>query len=141
MPNQSDPLYTELGFKIDHEKKILIIKQMNSLGRDIMRMYRIKLNRIISAYIEGPFGFKDDQLVNHEGVWRFVITFCLVNADCILDERDIVLHLESKEKAEMSLDTLNEMIGIWRKTLIKIEKFFMVSLSIQFKDDDLRYLR
>jgi len=77
-----------------------------------MRIYRIKLNKILSTYIEGPFGFKDDQCINHEGVWRFVITVCFINADYILDERDIVLHLESKEMAETSLDAFNEMIDM-----------------------------
>jgi len=75
-----------------------------------MRLYRIKINNILSTYIEGPFGFKDDQLVNHEDVWKFVITVRFLNADYFLDERDIVLHLESKEQAETCLDALNEII-------------------------------
>ena len=116
MPNQRDPFYTHLGFKIDHENNVLMLKQCNLDQdphlRNTIRIYRIKLNRIISAYIEGPFGCTDDQNVLYDDMWRFVVTVSYPNIDHILCERDIVLYVHSKEHAEDYLDILNKMIGM-----------------------------
>lgn len=111
MPNQSDRHYTELGFNIDHQKKMLILKQVNPDRVGIIRIYHIKISRIISSYIEGPFRLKENQNIYQDDMWRFVITVHQI-IDNILYERDIVLYLDSKDYAESSLDTFNEMIGM-----------------------------
>ena len=112
MPNQCDPFYTKLEFNFDHAKNILILKQLNPDRGDIIRMYRIKFNRILSAYIEGPYGSTDDNNVKHDDMWRFVITVHYHDIYKILCERDIVLYIDSKEHAENSLDILNRMLGM-----------------------------